>query len=264
MQPKLVEAAAVGVSVMVDATAVGLGRRADIVLAVSRAARMPVLVPTGLYCEPTMPGWAVAASQEALRDWMVGELTEGIEATGVTASWIKLCASNDGLTEQEQKALRAAARAGEATHAAVGCHLARGIDAREALDIVERSGYRAERFIWIHADLERDQRFHEELARRGAWVEFDQIGGEARDDTAHVEMIQDMLDAGLGSRLLLSMDSGWYDAGPRGSECRSDCIKGYTYLTETFLPKLRKAGIDEKTLRAVTRDNPFQAYARRR
>ena len=73
-----------------------------------------------------------------------------------------------------------------------------------------------------------------------------------------------MLDAGLGSRLLLSMDSGWYDAGPRGSKCQPECIKGYTYLTETFLPKLRKAGIDEKTLRAVTRDNPFQAYARRR
>jgi phosphotriesterase-related protein len=259
MQPLLEQARAAGVAVLVDAAPVGMGRRADIIVAVSRAARLPVLLPTGLYCDRFMPEWARAASEEDVRDWMVGELIGGIEETRVEASWIKLCASDGGLTEQEQKALRAAAGAGVATDATVGCHIESGVVARHALDIVERSGYSAERFVWIHADHEADGAFHEELARRGAWVEFDAIG-HARGDTWHIDRIRQMLDAGLGGRVLLSMDSGWYD--PALSECRAGCIEGYTYLSETFLPKLRRAGVDEATVGTLTRDNPFHAFAR--
>jgi len=251
-----------------------MGRRADIIVAVSRAARLPVVVPTGFYLDPSIPEWARGASEDELRDWMVGELVGGMEATGVKAGWIKLAASDGGLTELERTCLRAAARAGAATNAAIGCHIASGIVARDALDTVERAGYRAERFVWIHADhqpwidadRERDSGFREELARRGAWVEFDKIGfpkpgGDAAStDTLHIEMIQRMLDTGLGGRLLLSMDSGWYDPGR--PNCRTGCIKGYTYLSETFLPKLREAGVDETTMVKLTRENPFHAFAR--
>jgi phosphotriesterase-related protein len=69
-----------------------------------------------------------------------------------------------------------------------------------------------------------------------------------------------MLDAGLGDRVLLSMDSGWFDPGR--PDCRAGCIKGYTYLTESFLPKLRDAGVDETTIGKLTRENPFHAFAR--
>jgi phosphotriesterase-related protein len=149
-----------------------------------------------------------------------------------------------------------------ATDATVGCHSPSGIIARHTLDIVERSGHRADRFVWIHADHERDRGLHEELARRGAWVEFDSIGQGVRGDTPHIDMIRHMLDLGLGGRVLLSMDSGWYDPGL--PECRAGCIEGYTYLSEIFLPELRTAGVDETTVGRLTRDNPFHAFARAR
>jgi predicted metal-dependent phosphotriesterase family hydrolase len=97
MQPELERARAAGVAVLVDAAPLGMGRRADIIVAVSRAARLPVLLPTGLYCDQFMPDWARAASEEDLRDWMVGELIGGIEETRVKASWIKLCTSPDNV-----------------------------------------------------------------------------------------------------------------------------------------------------------------------
>jgi phosphotriesterase-related protein len=198
---------------------------------------------------------------EELRDWMIGELTGGVDGAGVTAGWIKTAASDNGLTDQERKGLRAAAGAGAATGAAIGCHAVRGVVARDALTVVERSGYRAERFIWIHADQERDRALHEELARHGAWVEFDSIGHGPGDDE-HVEMVQHLLDTGLGEHVLLSMDSGWFDPGL--PDCREGCIKGYTYLSHTFLPKLRDAGVDGATIDRLTRVNPFQAFARPR
>ena len=259
MQPELEKARAAGVAVLVDAAPPGLGRRADIIVAVSRAAGLPVLVPTGLYRDAWIPEWARAASEEELRDWMVGELMGEIEGTDVAAGWIKLGASDGGLTEHERKALRAAARAGTTTDATIGCHAVSGVVARDALDIVERSGYRAERFVWIHADQERDWGLHEELGRRGAWVEFDSIG-HGQGDRTHIDMIRHMLDAGLGEHVLLSMDSGWYDPGL--PDCRAGCIRGYTYLSEAFLPRLREAGVDEATVGTLTRVNPFHAFAR--
>lgn len=273
MQLELDKARSAGVAVLVDAGSPSMGRRADIILAVSRAARLPVVVPTGFYDDPSIPEWARAASEEELRDWLVGELVDGIEEADVKAGWIKLAASVRGLTELERKCLRAAARAGAATGAAIGCHSQSGIVARDALDIVERSGYSAERFVWIHADLEflidaeheRVWGWREELARRGAWVEFDQIGlslpagDAAHTDMKHIDLISHMLDADLGDRVLLSMDSGWYD--PKRTDCQPRC-NGYTYLSETFLPKLRKAGVDEATIDKLTRENPFHSFAR--
>jgi len=97
-------------------------------------------------------------------------------------------------------------------------------------------------------------------------VEFDKIGftkhgGDAAAiDMMHINLIQQMLDASLGDRLLLSMDSGWYDPGRL--DCRAGCIKGYTYLSKTLLPKLRNAGVDEATIDKLTRENPFHAFAR--
>ena len=274
MQPELENARAAGVAVLVDAGSPSLGRRADIIVAVSRAARLPVVVPTGFYLDPSIPEWARAASEEELRDWMIGELVGGMEGTDVKAGWIKLAASDGGLTEQERKCLRAAARAGAATDSTIGCHIESGIVARDALDTVERLGYRPERFVWIHADheplfhadRELDWGLREELARRGAWVEFDKIGftkhgGDAASiDMMHIDMIQHMLDADLGDRLLLSMDSGWYD--PDTPDCRAGCIEGYTYLSKTFLPRLSKTGVDEATIDKLTRENPFHAFAR--
>ena len=94
MQPELEKARAAGVAVLVDAGSPSLGRRADIIVAVSRAARLPVVVPTGFYLDRSIPEWARAASEEELRDWMVGELVDGMEEADVKAGWIKLAASD--------------------------------------------------------------------------------------------------------------------------------------------------------------------------
>jgi hypothetical protein len=103
MRPELEQARAAGVAVLVDAGAVGLGRRADITAAVSRAARLPVLLPTGLYCDQSTPRWARAASEEQPGDWMQGEMIRGIDGTRVQAGWIKLCATDGGLTEHGRR-----------------------------------------------------------------------------------------------------------------------------------------------------------------
>ena len=74
-----------GVTLLVECTTGGVGRRADIDLAVSKAADFPIVVPTGNYREPWIPAWIAGATENELEHWMVGELTDGIEDTGVVA-----------------------------------------------------------------------------------------------------------------------------------------------------------------------------------
>ena len=189
---------------------------------------------------------------------MLAELTDEVAGTGVRAAWIKVSAGDDGMTACETKILRAASVAGRETGAVIGSHTIRGRVVRDQLDVVESCGYSADRFIWIHTQAEPDFDLHMEMLERGAWIEYDAIGGESFSDDFFIGLIRRVLDAGYGDRLLLSHDRGWYDPSkPGGGE-----VKPYTYLSRQFLPKLRVAGVDEATIRRLTHDNPYAAYPR--
>jgi phosphotriesterase-related protein len=99
---------------------------------------------------------------------------------------------------------------------------------------------------------------HIEIARRGAWIEYDAIGSDHVKDDYFLEHIRRVLDAGLGDHLLLSHDRGWYDPALPGG----GTPKPFTYLSESFLPKLRQAGVDEPTVQLLTHSNPFRAFSR--
>lgn len=256
MSPEVERIQAQGITALVECTPVGVGRRADIDLAISQATGLPVVLPTGIYREPWVPRWAHDAHEDALVEWMVKELTEEIEATGVPAAWIKVSAGDTDMTAVERKILRAAARAGAQTGAIFGSHTIAGRVVRDQVEVIEQAGYSASRFIWIHTQAEPDVALHLEMGRRGVWLEYDGIGG--KPDEWYVEAVLRVLDAGLGEQLLLSQDRGWYDPSkPRGGP-----VKPFTHLVESFLPKLRNAGVDEQMVTQLMCRNPFQAYAR--
>jgi phosphotriesterase-related protein len=263
MAPELAAAQAAGVTALVECSPIGVGRRADILRAVSEATGLPIVAPTGIYREPWVTPWAHAASEDELYDWMRGELEGEIEGSGVQAGFVKLSAGDDGLTPTETKILRAAARAAAATGAAVGSHTIRGRVVREQLAIIETCGLDPEQFIWIHAHVEPDIELNLEMGRRRVWIEYDGIGSDEGENAPQVDsdtlsrMLR-LLDAGLGDRLLISHDRGWFDPGQPGG----GTPRPLTYITERFLPRLREAGVDETTIRRITCDNPFRAFAR--
>lgn len=258
MAPEIEKIKAQGVTALVECTPASVGRRADIDRAVSEATNFPVLVPTGIYHEPWVPDWAHQATQAEIRDWMLKELTDEIEESGVQAAWIKLSASDDGMTPSEQKILRAAAEAGRKTNAVIGSHTIRGRVVMEQLDMLEEAGYTATRFIWIHTQNEPDVALHLEAAKRGAWIEYDGIGRAPHNDDYYIQRIREAIDAGFGDQLLLSHDHGWYDPSKPGG----GIPKPFTYLVEHFLPKMRSSGFDEGTIQQLTCENPFRAFAR--
>ncbi len=249
-------AAVAGVSAIVDCGPIGVGRRADILKHVSEATSMPIVVPTGIYREPWVPAWALAASETTLEDWMRGELDDQIEHSGVRAGFIKLSAGDDGMTDAERRILRAATRAATTSGAAIGSHTIRAQVVHDQLDTLEATGGDPSRFVWIHASAD-TLATNLEIAARGAWIEYDWIG-EPADDPMFIERVLRMCDAGYADRLLLSHDRGWYDpAQPGGGR-----PKPYTYIIEVFLPRLRAAGANDALIHQLTVVNPFAAFSR--
>ena len=258
MAPEIEKIKAQGVTALVECTPASVGRRADIDKAVSEATQLPVVVPTGIYHEPWVPEWAHRADQAEIRDWMLGELEDQIEDSGVRAAWIKLSASDDGMTASEEKILRAAAQAGAKTGAVIGSHTVRGRVVMDQLDVLEEAGYRADRFIWIHTQNEPDLSLHLAAARRGAWIEYDGLGRPPHDDDYYLARVSEALEAGFAGQVLLSHDVGWYDPSKPGG----GVPRPYTHLCDQFIPKMRAAGFAEETIRQLTHDNPFRAFAR--
>jgi phosphotriesterase-related protein len=258
MGPELEKLKPLGITALVECSTGGVGVRADLDLAVSQATGFPIVVPTGFYREPWIPDWVHEASEEALRDYMLGQLQDQIMDSGVKAGWIKLSAGDDGISETEKKVLRAACAAARETNAIIGSHTIKGRVVRDQLDIIEQAGYSPQRFIWIHTQAEPDRALHVEIARRGCWIEYDAIGSDWLDDDTAVELITMALEAGLGEQVLLSHDRGWYDpAKPGGGEPMP-----FTYLSEVLMPKMRASGISGDAIRQMTQTNPFKAFSR--
>jgi phosphotriesterase-related protein len=242
--------------VLVECTPTGVGRRADIVTAVSRAAGVPVVLATGIYREPWVPQWAYAATDAELESWMFGELTEGVDGYGVIAGFVKISAGDDGLRPIEERVLRAAARAAARTGALVGTHTVNGMVLLQQLEIAVSEGLPPDRFLSIHTQAISDPGVRSAIVDRGAWIEYDDVG--QADDSTTLGLVVGSLEAGHLDRMLLSQDAGWFDpAQPNGGAKR-----GFTHLATRFLPRLRAAGVDEETVVRLTERNPFAAFSR--
>lgn len=256
MVPQIEAIKQLGITALVECSTGGVGRRADFDLAVSLATNFPIVVPTGNYREPWIPGWVATASEDAIYDWMLAELEHGIEQTGVKAGWIKLIAGDDGITVLEARILRAATRAAIATDALIGSHTIRGRVVMDQLDIIEAEGGSASRFLSIHTQAEPDFGLHKAVVERGAWIEYDNVGSVPVEESA--DLVVRALDAGLGDKLLISHDRGWFDpALPKGGE-----PKPYTVVSTELLPMLATRGVNSDTVQMLTHRNPFAAFSR--
>ncbi|MEZ4668649.1 MAG: esterase [Anaerolineae bacterium] len=262
MKPYLDAAHAAGVTAFVDCAPVGAGRSIAVLRHLADLTPIHIVAPTGVYKQGFIPTAWLDLSPEALAEIWIRELTEGIGETDSKAGFIKVALVDEGPTSIEARNLRAAALASKATGATIGSHTIGGVAARAEMDILEAAGQDLSRFIWIHAHTEADTNIHVEAARRGAWVEFDAIGAQEwfPDQDKLVDFTMRLMEAGYTDHILLSHDAGWYEVGSLGGLPKSG-VRGYTALTDWFIPALRSRGVNETEIHQLTVTNPARAYA---
>ncbi|HEX6034121.1 MAG TPA: esterase [Anaerolineales bacterium] len=260
VEPYLEEAAAAGVTALVECSTVGVGRNLAVLQRLAEATSIQIVPPTGVYRDAFIPEALRELSENELAELWAKELTEGIEGTSIQAGFIKLAMSDDGPTALEIRNLRAAARASQNTGAVIASHTIGGKIARQELDVLEEAGLDLHRFIWVHAQTEPDIAILKEAARRGAYVELDSVGAPFQSQEDLLETVLSLVESGFAEHLLLSHDAGWYQPGRPGGVPETG-YRGYTALTRDFIPLLQERGVSEEQVRLITVNNPARAFA---
>ena len=256
MSPYLAEALDKGFGLLFECSSIGVGRNVPIITQVAEASGLPVVVPTGVYGRADFaPPEHRNMTEDELAALIANEIVEGIESTGVKAGFIKIATDSGAMTPLMERILRAAGRAAVETGAAVASHTPTGSNAIRQVEIL-RSISPAIRFIWVHAQNENNRNVHRQVAALGGYIEFDNLGWNPGQDSMLIAAIRDLLDVGYGDRILLSHDAGWYRPGVSNGGTQ----KPYTYLVDTFVAKLRSAGLGEATIRMITETNPIRAF----
>jgi len=249
-RPKLEEVRRLGCVRLLECTPNYLGRDARLCRRLEEATGVEIWTNTGLYGAANhkfVPAYARReAAEELARRW-IAEFEQGID--GVQPRFIKTGVNKGPLDELDRKLVRAAALASRATGLTIASHTGDGAAALEQIEIVAREGVAAEKFVWVHAQNERDHAIHERLARAGAWVEFDGISEKTAD--WHLACVKHMAGAGLLGRVLISQDAGWYRVGEPGG----GAFRGYTYIYTDFIPRL-----EPSWRRRLLWENPIAAF----
>ena len=249
--------ARLGGGTLVDVTSRGLRRDVPAIVRAAEATGINIVLGSGWYQKLFHPTDMDGRTVESLTDEIVRDITVGIPGTGVRSGIIgEIGVNGDPITPNEEKNIRAAARASIATGAAISFHSPPRKDEKHAvLDIVEEEGADLTRVILGHSDhMADDLPYMVSALERGVCIQFDTLGvvrtTETGKDHIVATAIPKMIEAGHADRILLSQDVCWK------MHLKKYGGAGYTYIQETFLPYLETLGVSESDIHRIMVENP--------
>lgn len=254
---ELEEGKASGLRAVVELTPIGLGRRPDRLREAARASGMVIVAATGFHRDAHYaPGhWVLDATVETLTERVVADLRDGMDG-GVRAGVIKGGASLNGMSQAEERRLRAVAAAAIQTGAPVIVHTEAGTFGPQIIDLLVGEGLPADRITLAHLDRQLDAALHLAVLERGVNLVYDTIGREKyAPDRARADLIAAVVGAGFGDRLMLGLDLGRrsyfrsYGGGP-----------GMRHLMASFVPALRQR-LGDAAVDVMLIDNPARILA---
>jgi phosphotriesterase-related protein len=256
--PHLERLAASGCRGFVECTPAYLGRVPRLLVRLARATGLHIVTNTGYYGagkDRFVPRHAHEEPVEAIAGRWTREWEAGIEGTGIRPGFIKTGVDPAPLSVIDRKLVHAAALTHLRTGLTIASHTADTRGALEQLDLLRQAGVAPDAFIWVHAQNDWDLDARVEAARKGTWIEIDNVSPTSVE--ACVERANHLKRAGVLDRLLVSHDAGWYDPSvPGGGRFRPfDTIEG------AFLPALRRSGWTAEDTRRLIVANPAAAFA---
>ncbi|MFC1893349.1 phosphotriesterase [Chloroflexota bacterium] len=278
-----------GGGTIVDTSGITMGRDVTFYARLAQVTGVQIVAATGFDNEPkSIPGhfgWHTAyrynvpgpsqwqrevpgyfypshgGTKEYLMYLFYHELAKGMVKTGMIrtkmkAGIVKAASSWDQVTQTEELSIRGAALAAKRAGVVV---IIGGINqAWRQIEIMQEEGLEPDRIVIGQCDdgraidLERDKEF----AQKCAYVAYDHIGWEDTSvpygipDERRVELVKAMVEAGFAEHIVLSCSAIGYGLGvpqPKHS---------FGHLLKSFVPKLKKAGVNDSVIDTILIDNP--------
>jgi len=260
MLPHLKAVKAAGYQSLFECTPAFLGRDPRLLKRLSELSGLNLITNTGYYgarqnkyIPKDVQEWTI----DRLSKKWIQEFWRGIEDTGIRPGFMKIGVDRDEtLSPIHEKLVRAACRAHLATGLTIASHTGPSPVVFEIAEILEEEGVDPSAFIWVHATRDNVDNLIK-ASEMGLWVSIDNLRANANLLRANVERIVALKDAGFLNRVLISQDAGWYRPGEEGG----GAIAPYTFVQDSLIPALKKAGLTDSDIEQLLVKNPSGAFA---
>jgi len=253
---------------MVDAESIG-SRGVRALVEIAQRVPVHVIATTGFHKSSLYFNnfWGRHYSLDEIVPLLVAEVEEGMDLHAYSGPLVKRSTARAGVVKcgtsyqaikaVEETWIRAAARTHLATGVPIITHTDKGTMALELIEILASEGVDPRHVVIGHIDRNPDLGYHIEIAKTGAFLQYD---GASRvkyyPDSTIISLLFGMVEHGYGKQIVLAGDNG------RASYIRSyGGGPGYTYILETFVPRLRRQGLDESVIQDLLVNNPRRALS---
>lgn len=235
-----------GITRILDVTNTGMGQDHDLLDWLEQESGIRIVHSTGWYKDPFIPEEWAEKSPGELADKMIEDLTSGRAAVIG-----EIGTSRNQWTPGERRLFEAAVLAHKATGAPIYTHTTLSTLALEQAQYLVGQGVAPEKIIIGHMDLAGDMDLILQVLALGVNIGFDTIGKtNYLSDDKRVQMLLELEKRGLTDHVVLSMDI------TRRSGLKAFGGNGYTWLTDSFLPKLLQAGMQPETIWQMLTETP--------
>ncbi len=236
---------------IVDCTALDYGRDVKAMQEVAKQVSANILCITG-FNRGDYVQWVIDGNSTDFAKMMLKDIVDGMDGTDVTASLIKIGTSYNNILPSEYEIMDAAAIAHKESGIPLITHTTLGTMGWEQITYLDSKGVDPQFVALSHVDQNLD--FYQlcNIAKAGAYLEFD---GPSKvkyaPDSARVEMLMRLCDAGLEDNILISGDMGRksylasYGGGP-----------GFEFLLKKFAPRLLAEGFTQELVDKFFCANP--------
>ena len=247
---------------LVDATSLGIGRDPVGLARISRATGLNVIMGGSYYVDRAHPPDMDDRSEDDLVEQIVGDITEGVDDTGIKTGVIGEVGCSWPLTNNERKVLRASGRAQRITGAPILIHP--GFDDQAPLEIIEvlrDAGANLGQTIIGHIDAVVSQLdILKQVAESGCYIEWDLIGKEEShfkrftpNDNTRMDYIAWLSSQGYGDKILVAQDI-----------CDKNRLfryggHGYFFILANIVPRMRARGFSQDAINKILVENPKAA-----
>ena len=251
--PYLLEIKSKGIKSIAECTPAFIGRDVRLLQKLADRSGIQILTNTGYYGASDnkyLPSIAIVETANQLAERWINEFKFGIEGTSVKPAFIKIGVNPGRLSDLHKKLITAAAITHLQTGLTIYSHTGPAIPAYQQLEILKQLGVHPGAFVWVHATGTNEDFLA--IAKMGAWISLDGIDDSNLDK--NYKIISLLKSNGLLNKVLISHDAGWYQPGePDGGK-----FKGYTTISDKFIPYLISNGFTKKEIDQILVKNPAQ------
>ncbi|MGD6960881.1 phosphotriesterase family protein [Fictibacillus phosphorivorans] len=242
---------------IIEVTNDGMGRDVTKLQEISRRLNLHIVASTGCYKDPFIPDGKLTWNREQLADWMISEIEEGIEGTGIKPGVIgEIGSSLNEFKPIEIEMFHGAIQAAKQSGLPLSTHTTLGTCALEQVEMFQKENLPLDQVIIGHQDLNTSDGIVLEVLESGAFVALDTIGKtNYRSDEDRLASLIAFIGKGYEDQILLSSDL------TRKSHLSAFGGQGYDVVLRTFIPALRREGVTEDVINKLLVKNPQKAFS---